>query len=192
MKIFSNSYSMNILGRSFNSEGAFFYIGFLYKKYERHIPLNIYISLASIAILIGVVLFKRSIKFGNPYNISFVTMSFAVSLLGIYFNVYLSKIISLKGCRWLEFIGTQTFVIMALHFLSFKLIGLLQIYLYSYPIEMLAKFPVLNGGMGWWIIYSVVGVFIPITIKCMVVRLFEARTFLISNKQEIKDGSPCY
>lgn len=52
---------------------------------------------------------------------------------------------------------------MALHFLSFKVISLLQIYIYNYDITYLSKFPVIEiNSYLWWIPYTIVGVGLPL------------------------------
>lgn len=66
--------------------------------------------------------------------------------------------------RFLVFIGDHTFEVMTLHFLSFKLISLAIIAIYSLPIEQLAEFPVIlsYAQQGWWIAYLFIGISIPI------------------------------
>jgi fucose 4-O-acetylase-like acetyltransferase len=65
----------------------------------------------------------------------------------------------------LDYIGKNTFTIMALHFLSFKLINIIQVNMYHLPFYMVAKFPVIDGSNGWWLLYSACGIFIPISLK---------------------------
>lgn len=50
------------------------------------------------------------------------------------------------------------------HFLSFKIVSLLIITIYSLPMTRLADFPVINelAIKGWWILYVIVGVSIPL------------------------------
>ena len=64
----------------------------------------------------------------------------------------------------LTFIGQHTFPILALHFLSFKLVTLLIIYIYNLPIESLTAFPILQpfSFMGWWSVYLLVGLACPL------------------------------
>lgn len=69
----------------------------------------------------------------------------------------------------LVFVGNNTLTILTWHLLSFKLVSLLLIWIYSQPMERLAEFPVMEeyAYMGWWIIYLLIGVCLPISI-CIV------------------------
>lgn len=53
----------------------------------------------------------------------------------------------------LRFVGKNTLTILTWHFLSFKLVSLFIIALYSLPIGRLAEFPVISeyAQQGWWI-----------------------------------------
>ena len=68
--------------------------------------------------------------------------------------------------RVLTYIGNNTLSILAWHFLSFKLISLLIIYIKNLPIENLAHFPVIPdySKQGWWIAYTIIGLCIPLAI----------------------------
>lgn len=54
--------------------------------------------------------------------------------------------------------------ILTWHFLCFKLVSLLIIFLYKLPIERLAEFPAITeySQKGWFIAYFFMGVFIPL------------------------------
>lgn len=57
-------------------------------------------------------------------------------------------------------------IILALHFTCFKLVSLVKIAIYNYPIERLAEFPIIEDGKPfWWLAYTVCGVFIPLIIQ---------------------------
>lgn len=64
-----------------------------------------------------------------------------------------------------NYIGENTMIILAFHFLSFKIISYIQLRIYNLPSYMLARFPILYSENGWWILYSLVGIVIPIIIK---------------------------
>ncbi|MDY6933319.1 MAG: acyltransferase family protein [Spirochaetota bacterium] len=149
-----------------------YYFGFLYKKIEHSIPFNFYLSISCILMLFLNTLYGKVSLGQNTYlsPVFFITNS----ILGIYFNLHLAKILSSKDMKLLYYIGENTIIIMALHFLCFKLINLLQIYIYNHPIEMIAKFPVLDGSNGWWILYTIVGIFIPVSMKYLSYRIFSS------------------
>jgi fucose 4-O-acetylase-like acetyltransferase len=141
-----------------------YYMGYIYRKYEDKINFNFYFVIIAMLFLIMSSLYGSINMTANNYlSPSFLIVN---SLAGIYINIYLAKIIIDKNINYtfLEYIGKNTFVIMALHFLSFTLINLIQVRLYNLPIYMIAKHPVINGANGWWILYSVCGVFLPIIV----------------------------
>ena len=57
-------------------------------------------------------------------------------------------------------------IILALHFLCFKLVSLIKIYIYGLPIEYLSKFPVIEEYNSYmWILYSIIGIAIPLLVE---------------------------
>lgn len=66
--------------------------------------------------------------------------------------------------RLLIYIGDNTLTILTWHFLSFKLVSLIIIYVENLPIERLAEFPVINDytSEGWFILYFIVGMGVPL------------------------------
>jgi fucose 4-O-acetylase-like acetyltransferase len=139
-----------------------YYIGYIYRKYEDKIDMNFYFVVIAMLFLITSSLYGQIDMASNIYlSPSFLIMN---SLTGIYINIYLAKIIIAKDINYtiLEYIGKNAFNIMALHFFSFKLINFIQVKLDNLPIYMIAKFPFINGANGWWMLYAVCGVFLPI------------------------------
>ena len=95
-----------------------------------------------------------------PYSIAAV----AGALMVFSFCKWLySKHISII---FLSFFGERTLQILTWHFLSFKIVSLIIIKLYSLPMERLAEFPVMieYAQSGWWIAYLLVGITIPLLI----------------------------
>ena len=74
----------------------------------------------------------------------------------------------------LVYIGSKTIWILALHIMAFKLLTLLIIYIKGDPIANLRITPIYNMGVsgyscdGVWIIYSILGVVIPIGVSLVV------------------------
>ena len=72
----------------------------------------------------------------------------------------------------LIYIGEHTMIILALHFLCFKLVSLLKIYCYNYPIEDLSCFPVITDNNSFmWILYSIAGIAIPLLIEHIYIKI---------------------
>ncbi len=64
-------------------------------------------------------------------------------------------------------IGRETMIIMFMHFISFKLVILIQIFVLNLPIEYLNIFPIYSGERLWWIVYSLLGVSVPMFVKAI-------------------------
>ncbi len=150
-----------------------YYMGYLYKKYENQISYNIYFFITSVLFLVVSSLYGSV----NMVNNSYLSPSFLIinSIAGAYANIYIAKIIASKRINYsiLDYIGKNTFNIMALHFLSFKLINLIQVKLYNLPSYMLAKFPIIDGSHGWWVLYCLCGIFIPIIVVYVIETLYK-------------------
>lgn len=64
----------------------------------------------------------------------------------------------------LIFVGNHTLEIMALHFITFKLVSYCIIMVYGLPIVKLEDFPVMMdfSVKGWWVVYTIIGLALPI------------------------------
>ena len=78
----------------------------------------------------------------------------------------------------LSYLGKHTLPIMLFHFLSFKIITVLQLLLYQFDWEQLTSFPCLIIDNSWWIVYTICGV-------CMPLIFYEIYTFV---KRKILKG----
>ena len=146
-----------------------FYFGYLFKRYEDRIntenPFFAFIAL----LLLCTSSIYGSVAVGTNIYLSpdFLIVS---ALLGAYINIYISKYLVKKNLfkNPLIFIGENTVIIMALQFISFKPIAFLQLKLLNLPANALAKFPVLDGRHGWWILYALAGVIFPLIVQCLI------------------------
>lgn len=91
------------------------------------------------------------------------------------------KINNLKFGMYLDFIGKVTLPIMTFLFLSFKLMTALLIYLFHYPISYLKEWPVPSELNDFWILYSIVGIIIPIGISLLFNRIRQ-KLFIVNSK----------
>lgn len=75
--------------------------------------------------------------------------------------------------KLLKVIGTHTLIILTFHFLSFKLVSLVIVYVYDLPMSKLSDFPVIieYADHFWWVIYSIIGIFLPLLI-CYLFNMF--------------------
>jgi fucose 4-O-acetylase-like acetyltransferase len=139
-----------------------FYCGYLFKNYEGKISYNVNFLFVAISFLILSSLYGTlEISSQNYVNPSFIILC---SLTGIYLNIFVAKKIMESNIKInvLKFIGANSLTIMALHFLCFKLVSIMQIEVYHLPLYMLGKFPVIDGSNGWWILYTIFGVLLPV------------------------------
>lgn len=141
-----------------------YYLGYLYKKYEDIIAINIkWTSIFIIVLFILPHFGSVEISAGIYTNPIFFLLA---SITGIYITIYFAKLINLNfKSDLLKYMGQNSMIIMAFHLISFKAISLLQVVIYGYDTYNIAAFPILNGSGAWWILYSIVGVLLPILIK---------------------------
>ena len=87
------------------------------------------------------------------------------ALVGILMVFVFSKKLLLNSHirRFFVFVGDNTLFILTWHFLSFKIISMLIIWIYSLPITRLAEFPVIEeyARYGWWLGYMIIGICLP-------------------------------
>lgn len=145
-----------------------YHLGYFYRQHEEKISFKLSYCIACI-----ILLFLNS-RYGNIgiADNTFVNPAFFIvnSLLGIYINIYFAKLISDKYKNdILHFIGQNTLYIMTFHFLAFKIITMVIIITYKMPLTALSTFPVMYDiGKAWWLLYSLVGVFVPLIIPLII------------------------
>lgn len=94
-----------------------------------------------------------------PYAVSAICGTLVIYGLSHYLETKKGNIIS-----FLIFTGGYTFNVLTWHFLCFKLVSLIIIYIYGLPFTRLAEFPVIveYAEKGWWAAYFSFGVILPI------------------------------
>lgn len=140
------------------------YSGFMMKKSLNIVPLKWYLALISVAAVVLIYRYNgTSISLAGQTIIS-PTWFFIASLAGIYFNLYLAKLIQFSPniSHWIAEIGENSFHIMALHFLAFKVPSLIYVMIFNKPYYWIAKFPFIDAH--WWVIYAVFGIVLPVAL----------------------------
>ena len=102
----------------------------------------------------------------------FIVMSFA-GWLHLYGMAGILKKISLRLANGLSYISIHSVPIIALHFLSFKVINVIAVMLYGFESYMIAAFPVLMRTGAWWILYAMAGIFIPLFLYNVLIFIFK-------------------
>ncbi len=148
----------------------FFYAsGFYIKKYNINFTSNKYI-ITSLFIALCILAFFFKIDLVGSYFNNIIGLIVS-SYIGIYFLISISKYISKYNypSNILSTIGRNTIPILALHFLSFKIITLLIVYIEGLPIEFLSQWPTLHGEFMkqtyWWLLYSMIGIIVPLLLS---------------------------
>lgn len=147
---------------------AMFYVfGFCYRKIENEkYYTKLSLLVATFITFFGLTYFDKVTgvlgimdKYVFPYTI--------VAISGIIMVLNLSKLIEKSSIRSaFYYLGNNTMIVLALHFTCFKIISLIKIYVYGWPIARLAEFPVIEqNNECWWSIYCVIGLATPILIQ---------------------------
>ena len=143
-----------------------FYLGILYKKYEQNIQIgliSLVLSLLALFIIWSIIPYSIAIvsnKYVNPIYLLSASISGFIFVKSISKYILNSKILT----KMLSYIGAHSISILLLHFLSFKIITLLQVIMYKHPLYDIAAFPVLYTNNLWWFIYSIIGITVPLGI----------------------------
>ncbi len=169
--------------------GALIYTGKLYRIYEQKIPLSLPIALLCFIFYYFSTRFSTDINVGGMrFDNHFVFI--ATSIAGCYWLLTLSDYLSRNSfifSKSLEKIGQNTLSIMALHFLSFKIITLIQIHFYNYPVKFLSFYPVIPYKTAyWWIPYTIVGIIVPLFLSF----LYDKIGNLVKKRIIIRQFSP--
>lgn len=159
------------LGRHFGTLellAAFFMIaGCMYKRSDWQLERHAY------TLPIGVLLVGVGVMFW-PCNMQSVQYDQAAAycftaIVGSVMTLALARWLLRCGANWekaLTYVGDRTLVILTWHFLSFKIVSLVIIWVNGLPIGRLAEFPIMAdySRRGWWLAYLVVGILLPLTI----------------------------
>lgn len=175
----------------------FFYLGYLYRFYswneklQKHkiwlVPLLLVIVVSAVVIMkpqVVSVITNSSIPVYQSVSGAFVGAAgmkglpllqyifyALIGFCGIVMIILLSQFRGIAGVKVMKTLGKYSLHIMCLHFLAFKCVSLLIIWVYHMPVERLAEYPVINGVGGlWWIAYTICGCLLPV----LAVKLFEA------------------
>ena len=144
----------------------FIYVGYLYKFHQldwHRSPLLW--CVAAILVAIG-----SKYWFTNMHDYEYwIPIPYTITVTSMILSVfYLSQRIAEKSdnrvTRFLIFTGDHTMEVLTWHFLSLKIVSLLLIFLYGLSINQLSEFPVIEqyATQGWWIVYLIIGVGVPV------------------------------
>lgn len=142
----------------------FFLIGYTIKKYDIKI-MGYQGLLCAFIVFAGSVFWKADMQSCNKYILLLYCIT---AILGTLMTMQLSRTIATikKGYfrSFFIFVSDHTLEILTWHFLCFKIVSLLAIWVEGKPIEMLSQFPILSEQLYhiWWLLYLIVGVGLPL------------------------------
>lgn len=138
-----------------------------------------YGQLLVVFLFIGLMIFERKTKLvsdmrANKYTYIFAAPIFAALGIAMVFIIakYIIKILQNhyldKAKRSILCIGQNTFAIMCLHPLAFKLVGLVQVNYFGYDSRLLPDWGVVGYDIQWLILDCIVGIMVPLAGSCFV------------------------
>ena len=155
---------------SMGALGAFFYLfGHISMRYSCYWHNKYGASICCVLLLLSFLYFKGEISMGCGYN---KVLPFSISATsGTLLTLYVSNVIEERFSRLKNlfyYIGNHTLDILALHFLSFRVVSFVIVLLYNIDITHIAEHPVINDVdyliYYWWILYCVAGVILPLIV----------------------------
>ncbi len=160
--------------------GIFFFgIGVIYRKVEHRLPSNIWMALLLLALLIvaGKLHFSGMNNSCKPLDLLTLPLTGTIGFLMVK---YFAGLIDAHKGRFRDamiYVGENTLYIFVFHIISFKLVSLLKIWYYGLDFAQIGCHMVIhyrNHDDLFWILYSIVGVAVPLVVL-YVYRLLKSR-----------------
>lgn len=168
---------------SMGTLGAFFYMsGNLLMQYKNYWQNKLGALLCCLVLFLSYFYFKETASMGCGYNKVFFYSISAVAgiLLTLDISIVMNSFHSAIK-RPLYYIGNHTLEILALHFLTFRIVSYSYIQIHDMNIIYIAEHPVLTSvhtPSYMWVLYSIIGVGMPI----MLVLLYQYLGCLFKKK----------
>lgn len=147
--------------------GSFFMLGCCCKELFKKLTDSVWtLPLSVILLVIGTILAPSSmLKVNGIWNsILYFFEAIPGILMILILSSFINKLIVLK--KGLSYVGNNTRVILFLHFTAFLAINLLAVNRMDLDRSFIASFPVIHSlKNGWWILYSIAGISLPLLLK---------------------------
>ncbi|MBQ3604894.1 MAG: acyltransferase family protein [Muribaculaceae bacterium] len=151
--------------------GLFFFgLGVLYRKYESKIGHNLIWAIIGAAIVIGASYLKWCGMNVKPSTFD----AFTLPLTGLagwimVYNIsyHIDQLKPNKISQFLAYCGNKSLYILVWHISAYKLVSLLKIYYYGLDIRQIGCHMVVHHNSAndlFWVLYSIVGVVVPISL----------------------------
>ena len=144
----------------------FIYVGYLYKSHQLAWHRSPWLwCVAAILVVCGSKFWYTTMHTYEYWIVLPYAITATLAVLSVF---YLGQRIAEKSdsrmTRFLVYTGNHTMEVLTWHFLSLKIVSLLLIFLYGLSIYQLSEFPVIEqyATQGWWIVYLIIGVGVPV------------------------------
>ena len=144
----------------------FIYVGYLYKSHQLAWHRSPWLwCVAAILVVCGSKFWYTTMHTYEYWIVLPYAITATLAVLSVF---YLGQRIAEKSdsrmTRFLVYTGNHTMEVLTWHFLSLKIVSLLLIFLYGLSINQLSEFPVIEqyATQGWWIVYLIIGVGVPV------------------------------
>lgn len=126
----------------------------------------LYSVLSCVSVFI-ILFLKKDLNFAIDLGVNSInspTLFILESIIGFFFTYFLACLLTyIKTlANIFMFMGKYTLSILILHLSAFKIVTYIQVLIYKLPEYRLSSFPVYDVSHGWWILYCLVGIVIPI------------------------------
>lgn len=147
-------------------------IGFLLRQVEDSPQTGIWknsivMFAASLTVLFVLVAFypvSMAAKSASMLSVLLLALAGTASFVCLRATAQLIEKYSSKYSKHLQFIGENTLSILLFHLIAFKLVSMIKVSVYGLDWEMIGGHPVVQHEVGdyFWILYAIVGVYIPL------------------------------
>lgn len=162
---------------------GYFLIGTLIRSINLNKFINKKILITLAIVIIGLYSFQGKIEMGNlnPYNL--IPYFLTSCLISWAFIMLLENFEYKTLGKYIAYIGRKTLDILIFHFLAFRLISLIKIYIYDLDIDYLSQFPVIEENNSFfWIVYVTLGLILCITFS-LIKDSFKTSTLLLKKRK---------
>lgn len=149
----------------------FFIVGNLQNQYGNIWKNKYVLATCSLTLMLSMFYFGDVVKMECGYNkvIPYAIAAISGILAVLFFSYALEKKASLI-CPVMYYIGNHTLLILALHFLCFRLVSVVLVFIYNIDFVHVAEHPVIQDidtsiGSWWWMLYAFAGISIPLLLK---------------------------
>ena len=156
---------------SMGTFGAFFYmLGHIVMRYSHYWHNKYGAIICCVLLILSFCYFRGGISMGCGFNkvLPFSISAISGTLLSIYVSSFIENNVS-NIKKTLYYIGNHTLDILALHFLSFRVVSFIIVLLCGLDITHIAEHPVIKDVdfsiyNYWWCLYCIFGIVLPIIV----------------------------